>query len=175
MLVNYYLYLSWRVFSWLPVGGVWQGGVDPHLAAGTPEPVAQRLHRLGRALLPANRRGRGPPPCPRGRGLAVVAARLPRPHTRACTVLRVTATCHVSRRLTYVVRVVEAGSALGGARLAVEAAVVGVALARHAAGVHAVLPRAVRVTCSQLSYAERRSRRGHLAAILSQSNINMSL
>ena len=97
MLVNYYFYLSWRVFLWLPVGGVWQGGVDPHLAAGTPEPVAQRLHRLGRALLPANRRGRGPPPSPRGRGLAVVAARLPRPHTRACTVLRVTATCHVSR------------------------------------------------------------------------------
>ena len=81
----------------------------------------------------------------------------------------------MSRRLTYVVRVVEAGSALGGTGLAVEAAVVGVALARHAAGVHAVLPRAVRVTCSQLSYAERRSWRGHLAAILSQSNINMSL
>ena len=136
------------MFLWLPVGGVWQGGVDPHLAAGTPEPVAQRLHRLGRALLPANRRGRGPPPCPRGRGLAVVAARLPRPHTRACTVLRVTATCHVSRRLTYVVRVVEAGGALGGAGLAVEAGVVGVALPGDGAGVDSVLTGTVAVTCN---------------------------
>ena len=123
-------------------------------------------------------------------GEAVVRRRVPvgaasqssRPDSRGhthvpaqCCASRPRVTCHVSRRLTYVVRVVEAGGALGGARLAVEAAVVGVALARHAAGVHAVLPRAVRVTCSQLSYAERRSRRGHLAAILSQSNINMSL
>ena len=46
------------------------------------------------------------------------------------------------------VRVVEAGGALGGAGLAVEAGVVGVALPGHRAGVDSVLPRTVAVTCN---------------------------
>ena len=42
----------------------------------------------------------------------------------------------------------EAGGALGGAGLAVEAGVVGVALPGHGAGVDSVLPRAVGVACN---------------------------
>ena len=112
------------------VRGVGQGRVNPYGTPGTPEPVGESLDRLPRAgvgtlswrlLLPLAGTG----------GLAVLPAGLPGPDAGAD-----------------VVRVVEAGGALGGTGLAVEAGVVSVALPGHRAGVHSILTGTVGVTCN---------------------------
>ncbi len=112
------------------VRGVRQGGVEAELAAGTPEPVAQGLHRLARGLLALDRGRRGPPLSSGWCRVAVVSAGLPRPDAGPD-----------------LVAVVEAGGALGGAGLAVEAGVVSVALPGDGAGVHTILPGAVSIAC----------------------------
>ena len=113
------------------VCGVGQGGVEAELAAGTPEPVAQGLHRLARGLLALDRGRRGPPLSSGWCRIAIVSAGLPRPDAGPD-----------------LVAVVEAGGALGGAGLAVEAGVVSVALPGHRAGVHSILTGTVGVTCN---------------------------
>ena len=112
------------------VRGVGQGGVEAELAAGTPEPVAQGLHCLARGLLALDRGCSGPPLSSGRRRVAVVSSGLSRPDTGPD-----------------LVAVVEAGGALGGAGLAVEAGVVGVALPGDGAGVHTILPGAVSIAC----------------------------
>ena len=108
------------------VGGVWQRWVEAQLAPGTPEPVGKALQRPPRGLAA---RGRGRPPLSlAGRRIAVVSPGLSGPHAGPD-----------------LVAVVEAGRALGGAGLAVETGVVGVALPRHGAGVHTILPGTVSV------------------------------
>ena len=109
------------------VRGVGQRRVEAEFAAGTSEPVGQGLHRLLRALLTRTRGGS--PLCSTRRRVAVVSARLPRPDAGPD-----------------LVAVVEAGGALGGAGLAVEAGVVGVALPGDGAGVHSILPGTVGIT-----------------------------
>ena len=114
------------------VRGVGQGGMEAELAAWTPEPIGEGLHRLARGLLAWGRGRRGPSLASTRRRVAVISARLPRPHAGPDFVA-----------------VVEAGGALGGAGLAVEAGVVGVALPGDGASVHTILPRTVGITCMQ--------------------------
>lgn len=109
------------------VRGVGQGGVEAELAAGTSEPIGQGLHRLARGLLLTRDRGRcGPPLSSARRRVAVVSPGLPGPDAGPD-----------------LVAVVEAGGALGGAGLAVEAGVICVALPGDRAGVHTILSGAV--------------------------------
>ena len=117
------------------VRGVGEGGVEAELAAGTPEPVGQGLHRLARGLLLTRDRGRCCPPLSSTRGrIAVVSPRLSRPDAGPD-----------------LVAVVEAGGALGRAGLAVEAGVICVALSGDRAGVHAILPGTVGIAWNRIS------------------------
>ena len=104
--------------------------MDSNGPSGAAEPVGERLHRL-----PGGRLATGGcrlllPPAGSVR-ITVLPAGLPRPDAGPD-----------------LVRVVEAGGAFGGAGLAVEAGVVGVALPGHGAGVHSVLAGTVAVTCN---------------------------
>ena len=107
-----------------------QGRVDSYGASGTSETIGERLHRLPsggvgtggcRLLFPLTGSVR----------VTILPAGLPGPHTSPD-----------------LVRVVEAGGALGRAGLAVETGVVGVALPGYGAGVHSVLTGTVGVTCN---------------------------
>ena len=106
------------------VRGVGQGRVEAELATGTPEPIGQGLHHLARGLLLTRERGRCCPPLSPARGrVAIVSPGLPGPDAGPD-----------------LVAVVEAGGALGGARLTLEAGVICVALPGDRAGVHTILP-----------------------------------
>ena len=110
------------------VGGVSQGGVDPDGTSGTAEAIGERLHGLPGGGVQTAARGLLLPLGGTG-GLAVLPAGLSRPDAGPD-----------------LVRVVEAGGALGGAGLAVEAGVVSVALPGDGAGVDSVLSGTVGVT-----------------------------
>ena len=98
--------------------------------SGAAEPVGERLHRLP------------------GGGLATGGCRLLLPPARSVRITVLPAGLPRPDAGPDLVRVVEAGGAFGGAGLAVEAGVVGVALPGHGAGVHSVLAGTVAVTCN---------------------------
>ena len=104
--------------------------MDSYGTSGTSETIGERLHRLPRA------------------GVGTGGCRLLLPLTGSVRIAILPAGLSGPDTGPDVVRVVEAGGALGGAGLAVEAGVVGVALPGHGAGVDSVLPRAVAVACN---------------------------
>ena len=107
-----------------------QGRVDSYGTSGTSETIGERLHRL-----------------PSG-GVGTGGCRLLLPLTGSLCIAILPAGLSGPDTGPDVVRVVEAGGALGGAGLAVEAGVVGVALPGHGAGVDSVLTGTVAVTCN---------------------------
>ena len=107
-----------------------QGRVDSNGTSGTSETIGERLHRL--------------PSC----GVGTGGCWLLFPLTGSLRIAILPAGLSGPDTGPDVVRVVEAGGALGGAGLAVEAGVVGVALPGHGAGVDSVLPGTVGITCN---------------------------
>ena len=107
-----------------------QGRVDSNGTSGTSETIGERLHRL--------------PSC----GVGTGGCWLLFPLTGSLRIAILPAGLSGPDAGPDVVRVVEAGGALGGTGLAVEAGVVSVALPGHRAGVHSILTGTVGVTCN---------------------------